>query len=258
LTRISYVLPSRNGLGILPRTIGALDNWLTADDEILVVLNGPDDGSSQMLAQLGSERTLSNPQLVVLHSEPGLGSALAKGALGASGEYVVLSVDDLPFLQSDWLAACAISSGVGLVTGTKGHKDSQVFHRGLLRESVSLVFRIVRKVLLGTTIRDTQGTFFTSGQWLRDFANSYEEAGYMWTTALVTYAERTGVGVAEVPIQVDPNHSQHASRVNLSDYLLALKDIWKIRRAASSWQVHTEYRVANFIFPAPKRIEKLS
>ena len=258
MTRISYVLPSRNGLSILPRTIGALDNWLSADDEILVVLNGPDDGSNQMLAQLATSRTQQDPQLVVVHSEPGLGSALAKGALGASGQYVVLSVDDLPFLQSDWLAACALTGRVGLVTGTKGHKDSQVFHRGLLREGVSLVFRIVRRVLLATTIRDTQGTFFTSGHWLRDFASSYDETGYMWTTALVTYAERTGVGVAEVPIQVDPNHSQHASRVNLSDYLLALKDIWKIRRAAKSWQVHPEYRVENFNFPAPKRIEKQS
>lgn len=250
------MLPSRNGLGILPRTISALDNWLTQDDEILVVLNGQDDGSAAMLANLLAQRSVELATLTIVNSAPGLGSALAHGVRSAAGQFIVLSVDDLPFLQSDWLQACGVSAPVGLVTGTKGHRDSQVFHRGLLRESVSLVFRTVRKLLLGTTIRDTQGTFFSSGQWLRDFANDYEESGYMWTTALVTYAERTGVGVVEVPISVDPNHSQHASRVNLSDYLLALKDIWKIRQSAKKWKPNPSYQVSAFTFPAPKRIEK--
>ncbi len=252
MTRISYVLPSRNGRQVLPRSIDLLRSALLAHDEILVVLNGEDDGSSAYLKDLSESMLPTEPTLRVIHSEPGLGSALAQGVITSNSDYLVLSVDDVPFGLSDWINAARVHSTVGLVTATKGHKATVAPKRSLLRGVVTIGFRMVRKILLGNTVRDTQGTFFIKGHWVKEFATTFHEPGYMWTTALVTFAEQAGFGVEEVPAIVAPGHDDHPSRVKFLDYVTATSQIWRISRFKKSWRtMHSSTTAANEIFDFP-------
>jgi len=255
VTRISYVLPSFKGRDVLPQSIELLRNALLPNDEILVVLNGEDDGSAVYLQSLASTMLATEPTLRIVQSEPGLGSALAKGVISSNSQYLVLSVDDVPFGLSDWINAAQVHSPVGLVTATKGHKYSVSPKRSIQRRLATVGFLIVRKILLRNTIRDTQGTFFINGKWIYDFVAIFEEPGYMWTAALVTFAEQANIGVVEVPATVTPGHDNHPSRVKLLDYVTAVGHIWRISRFKNSWKAMGQMSKTpreNFYFPQPQ------
>jgi hypothetical protein len=61
-------------------------------------------------------------------------------------------------------------------------------------------FRLLRRILLGDTVGDTQGTFYVDGSWARAFAAHSHESGLLWTTELVAAARAKNLSVREVPV----------------------------------------------------------
>jgi dolichyl-phosphate beta-glucosyltransferase len=254
VTRITFVLPSYNGIEVLPRSVEVLRKALSPDDVIMVVLNGPSDGSYDLLQEISRTFSSKDPELHVEQSSKGLGSALEHAINVYDSDFLVLSVDDLPFGLSDWLSASCVSEEVGLVTATKGHPDTIAANRAVYREIITVGFRLLRNLLLRNTVRDTQGTFFISGTWIRYFVDAYSQPGYMWTTALVTYAEQIGVGVKEVSAVVDSQHGVHSTRVSLKDYLYSFGELYRISRLKKTWLENGKnhhHRITTFRFPPP-------
>lgn len=221
--RLSVVVPSRNGEGVLPATLEALGGRLGADDELIVVENGSTDGTAALLQRLSA--SWEHPvRLVVLTSEPGLGNALRTGVLASRGEHVLLTADDLPFGFSDLDGFHALPDEAVVAVGSKAHPASQV-DRSWRREAQSRVFRSLRRALLHSAVGDSQGTIWVDGPWVRSFALVSRETGLMWTVELVLAAEQQGVDVWEVPVRLSDAHDTRASRFRVRDARIAVREI---------------------------------
>ncbi len=230
--RISYIIPSMNGEEILPHTLQNLGNHLTADDEVIVVVNGSTDKSLEILKDVAItwKGQPGLPDLVVEKSDQGLGLALSHGVRVARGHFYVLSADDLPFGISDWLAASKLDPPAHLIIGSKGHPLS-VVDRKLSRRIVTSVFGVLRRVILGTRVQDTQGTFLVNGDWVKEFLDESSESGFMWTTHLTLFAEKNDLLVTEVPVELVETHGNHGTRVKISDLIDGVAGLFRVRNS---------------------------
>lgn len=221
-----------NGEETLPQTLQILANHLTADDEVIVVVNGSTDKSLEILKAVAFNWKDQSglPDLVVEKSDQGLGLALSHGVRVARGHFYVLSADDLPFGISDWLAASELDTPAHLVIGSKGHPLS-VVDRKLSRRVVTSVFGLLRRAILGTRVQDTQGTFLVNGDWVKEFLEESSESGFMWTTHLTLFAEKNDLLVSEVPVELVATHGNHGSRVKITDLIDGVAGLFRVRNS---------------------------
>lgn len=211
----SVIVPTRNGGEVIADTVRSLAGALAGGDEIVVVENGSTDATTQVLDHL-SAAWAYDCTLVVLHSAPGLGEALRTGVLASTGQWLLLTADDLPFGFSDYDQFSRLPSDVIVAVGSKAHPDSQVI-RSWRRVVQSRIFRFLRAALLQSKVGDSQGTIWVDGEWARSFAMASREMGLMWTTELVLAAEQQGIAVREVPVSLSDAHETGSSRFRLSD-----------------------------------------
>ncbi len=223
---LSVVVPTRNGAGVVARTLEKLAEPLGEDDELLVVENGSTDDTSAVLEALAGSWDHLVP-LTVMHSEPGLGNALRSGVLASRGQRVLLTADDLPFGFSDLHAFRELPPDAVVAVGSKAHPGS-VVPRSPRRQVQSKVFRWLRTALLHSAVGDSQGTIWVDGPWARTFAVVSRETGLMWTVELVLAAEQQGVSVWEVPVTLDDSHDSRASRFRIGDATLAVREISRL------------------------------
>ncbi len=230
--RISYIIPSMNGEKTLPQTLKNLGRYLTADDEVIVVVNGSTDRSLEILKDIARNWKDQSglPDLVVEKSDQGLGLALSHGVRVARGHFYVLSADDLPFGISDWQAASELDVPAHLVIGSKGHPLS-VVDRKLPRRVVTAVFGLLRRAILGTRVQDTQGTFLVNGDWVKEFLDESSESGFMWTTHLTIFAEKNDLLVTEVPVELVATHGNHGTRVKILDLVDGVAGLFRVRNS---------------------------
>ncbi|RZS45171.1 glycosyltransferase involved in cell wall biosynthesis [Herbihabitans rhizosphaerae] len=217
---LSYVVPAHNSTSTIERTLDELDSQLAdmgdGAAEILVVENGSSDGTLELARRLESEWAGKTP-LRVLTCEKGLGNALREGILASKGNRVFLGADDLPFGFGDLDAALELDGDtVPVVVGSKAHRDS-VVDRSMLRDVMTFGFRVLRWLILGMRTKDPQGTFILAGDWARSTAPDLLESGFLFTTELAYVAERAGIKPVEVPVSLRTNHSEHGSRIRVSD-----------------------------------------
>ena len=224
-----------NGEKILMRTLQNLGKHLTAEDEVVVVVNGSTDRSLELVKEIARnwQELPGLPALVVEESGRGLGLALAQGVRSASGHFFILSADDLPFGISDWEATAKLKQPAHLVIGSKGHPLS-IVDRSISRRIVTSIFGILRRVILGTKVQDTQGTFLVSGAWIKEFVDESAESGFMWTTHLTLFAERNDLLVVEVPVTLSETHGSHGTRVKISDLIDGVYGLLRVRSSVKS------------------------
>lgn len=241
--RLSAVVPTRNGAQVLGNTLQTLASALTNDDEIIVVENGSSDSTVEILREIRASWPYGGPELVLSQSAPGLGHALRTGVLESRGKRCLLTADDLPFGLGDLDEFCALSDDVVVAIGSKGHPGSVVV-RSNERTRLSLGFRILREVLLGSRVSDSQGTFWVRGDWARNFAAASAESGLLWTTELVLAAESQDLDVVEVPVTLTENHNDGLSRFSRADALSTVVEMIKLSGskdfyAAQAWGAPT-------------------
>lgn len=211
----SAIIPTRNGEAVIADTARALGRELKAGDEVIVVENGSTDGTTRVLEELSADWSY-DCELVVIHSGPGLGEALRTGVLASTGQWLLLSADDLPFGFSDYNQFKLLPGDVIVAVGSKAHPDSDVV-RSRRRMIQSRVFRFLRAALLQSRVGDSQGTIWVDGDWARSFAMLSREMGLMWTTELVLAAEQQGIAVREVPVSLSDAHETGSSRFRFAD-----------------------------------------
>jgi glycosyltransferase involved in cell wall biosynthesis len=224
-----------NGEKTLPKSLQTLSTYLTVNDEVIVVVNGSTDGSLELLEETAHswKKQPGLPDLVVETSGQGLGLALLRGIESSRGEFLILSADDLPFGISDWEAASNLEQPAHLIIGSKGHHLS-VVNRTISRRIVTSIFGVLRRLVLGTRIQDTQGTFLVNGNWIREFLGESTENGFMWTTHLTIFAEKNGLSVREVPVVLTETHGSHGTRVKISDLIDGVYGLFRVRSSVKS------------------------
>jgi len=200
---ITVVLAAHNEEGFLATTVDHVLNGLrtrSADFEIVVAENGSTDGTAKEAARLAAEapevRTLSLP-------DPDYGGALRAGLLTARGEVVVnFDVDyyDLGFLDRA-LARLAEPDHPSIVVGSKRQQGS-VDNRSWPRKMVTLGFTTILHVGFGLSVSDTHGMKAMRRDAVRSLAEGCRFPTYLFDTELVIRAERAGLPVVDIPVEV--------------------------------------------------------
>jgi dolichyl-phosphate beta-glucosyltransferase len=199
---LSAVVPACNAARSLHPT---LDRLLTLPGgpphEIVVVENGSTDDTSAVIERIRA--TWDAPtHLITLRSERGIGAAYRAGTAATTGDRVLLTADDLPFGTSDVEAVLACRTLPDFAIGSKAHPRSRV-PRGMVRRVATEFFRIARRLVLGLTVGDTQGTFIIEGGLARRLVAGTSISGFGMTTELVTLADRSGIRPVELPVVLE-------------------------------------------------------
>lgn len=218
--RLTIIIPVHNEESLLESSIQRLRECSLLNEyeqvNIILVENGSSDNSRQKVLSVAS-RSLWPTQRgwLIGISEPnaGIGFAYARGAYEAirremttSEDWYLWSACDLPFGFSDLQSfrenqrgACAAS----IIIGSKAHPDSTV-KRGFVRSIMTWSFGILRRIILGLTIRDTQGTFFVRGDCIKDLLDRTKARDFFFTTEFCYHATRAKQSVVEIPVVLEP------------------------------------------------------
>lgn len=196
------VLPAHNEETILATTVGDVVAGLRARGgpfEVVIVENGSRDRTLAVAHDLAA----TNPELVVL-SNPAAdyGRALRRGLQAARGAVVVnFDVDyyDLDFF--DAAVRMILAGEAGIVVGTKrgiGAQDDRPWPRRVVTGGFSWILRAG----FGLRASDTHGMKALDRRRLTPLAERCQLGADLFDTELVLRAEREGIVVAELPVQV--------------------------------------------------------
>ena len=198
---LSYVVPVHNEESILEETVGQVVRRLRAfpGSEVVLVENGSVDRSPLLVRELARRLTGAEVAVVPTESAKGLGHAYRRGIEASTGDLVVLTAADLPFGFSDLDQVVASYAADEVVIGSKAHPETRS-PTSASRRAMSTGFRLLRRALLGQRVGDSQGTFFLPGGWARRIGPHLRSGDYLVTTELALAAERSGLGLREVPV----------------------------------------------------------
>jgi dolichyl-phosphate beta-glucosyltransferase len=199
--RLSYVVPVHNQEAVLPDTVSRLVARLREHpgSEVLLVENGSTDGSLAVCVALASAADTPGLRVQATNSARGLGHALRRGMEMAGGDVIVLTAADLPFGFSDLNAYLATRPAAVLAIGSKAHPQSHVT-TSRLRQLMSGMFRVLRMLILGLHVRDSQGTILIQSSLARRILPYLRCGGFLITTEVVYAAQRAGAVAVELPI----------------------------------------------------------
>lgn len=196
-------MPAHNEADYLvPAVTGVLEALEAQPEpfEILICENGSMDATAEVADRLAEDHA----QVRVLRlDQADYGRALRAGFLGARGALVAsLDVDlaDVGFLVQ---ARARLAGGdhPAIVVGSKRNPEAED-RRAVGRRAVTAVFSTVLRIAFGLRVSDTHGLKLLAQDRLGDLVEACRFGGDLFDTELILRAERAGLVVAEIPVQV--------------------------------------------------------
>lgn len=231
MKRLSVILPAHNSGRRLAHAVEQLGGY-SGDLELEAII--VENGSSDDTWQVAQELTLGGFGFPVLatQSDKGLGNAYQQGIREASGDVVLLTADDLPFGLTDIESWERVGKPNALVVGSKAHPDS-VVPRSFARNVMSFGYRTLRRLLLGMTVADCQGTLFIPADWAKANVDKLSESGYLSSTEIVYLAQVQRFPTLEVPVTLDAGHGSGKTRITPKDVASMALGLLGLRRRRS-------------------------
>lgn len=226
----SLILPSHNSAEIIQTSLDEIDRHFTEhqiDGQVIVVENGSTDSTWELLESLNKD--LYRFQLTITRAEKGLGNAVRQGLKHVSKQHVLITADYLPFGFSDLEGFRNRGEVLEVAIGSKAHEDSSG-NRSFLRKLMSHVFRVLRGLVLGVKLGDTQGTILGKSEIICDLGAKTVQSNYLMTAELLAYAVREGKKIVELPVVLRMN--QRSSNVRIfRDSSVMLIGLFAIRKS---------------------------
>jgi len=231
--KLSIVVPAFNETQRIVPTLDAILAYMAnrqADFEVLVV----DDGSEDGTAQLVSERFAGEPHLRVLAYAPnrGKGHAVRFGLRHAVGDWVLFSDADLstPIAAVEAMLATG-AAGADIVIGSRALGGAEIRERQpFYREAGGKLFNLLVRIMILPDLHDTQCGFkLIRSAAIATVLPQLEVDGFAFDVELLALARATGAQIVEVPVVWTNSPS---SRVRMSAAARAYFDLLRIRRRA--------------------------
>lgn len=201
---ITVVIPVHNEESILENAVSALLQNLSSwrPDlalEIILAENGSRDATYKIARKL--EREHQEISALSL-DEPNYGAALRAGILKARGKWVICDEIDLCDVGFHSRAVAILERDEAeLVVGSKAMKGAHD-HRPLPRRLATKVINNMLKIMLGFTGTDTHGLKAFHREKLLSVARRCVVDKDLFASEFVIRAERCGVRIKEIPIEV--------------------------------------------------------
>jgi dolichyl-phosphate beta-glucosyltransferase len=230
--RLSVVIPAYDDAGRIAATVQQVRQELEPVSrdgglEVIVVDDGSTDATAAEARAAGADEVLVHP------ANRGKGAAVRTGMAAARGRTVAFTDSDLAYSPAQLLGLLAeVEAGWDVVVGSRRHAGTATLVRARrIRELGGRAINwLTHAVLLGR-YRDTQCGLKA---FRRDVAGLlFSQAridGFAFDVELFVMAERFGLGLAEVPVQVE-NTTRSTVRV-VRDAVRVVRDLFRIRRWA--------------------------
>ncbi len=205
--QISIVIPIYNEQAILHAAIVDLRERLKPlgwSYEIILAENGSKDRTIAIGHELAAKyaNTADGQVKIISLGEPNYGKALKQGILLARGNLVLCDEIDLCDTDFHKRAIDILETGeADMVIGSKlavGAADE----RPLIRHAASIAYSTLLKVMLGFRGTDTHGLKAFRRLALLDVVRSCLVDKDVFASEFVIRADRAGIGIKEVPVQV--------------------------------------------------------
>jgi len=238
---ISIIMPVYNEAEIIERSLAELLDGLRLRGEpfeIVVVENGSGDDTAAIAGRIATR----NPEVRVLHREHAdYGDALRQGLLEARGDIVVnfdCDYYDLEFIaravdqmrEFDRLRDRPNDGLPAIVVGSKrapGAEDRRSWSRRLVTTTFSRILRAG----FGLTVSDTHGMKALRREALLPVVARCRFGRDLFDTELILRAERSGLAVAEIPVDAEELRPARTSIVRrIPRTISGLARLWFVLR----------------------------
>jgi len=227
LRKLSIIVPVFNERNTLVEILRRMRNVELPDNverEIIVVDDGSDDGTRDVLRQLGD----STVRVIMHEKNRGKGAAVRTGFELATGDYVLVQDADLEYDPDDWpkLLKPVLRGKARVVYGSRftGERRNMLFLHWIGNRFLSLT----TNVLYNTTLSDMETCYklfdrrVLAGITLRGSRFEFEPE----VTAKVL---RRGIRIYEVPISYAGREFHEGKKITWRDGLMALWTLVKYR-----------------------------
>ena len=227
LRKLSIVVPvynERNTLVEIVRRMRAVELPDSIEREIIIVDDGSDDGTRDVLKQLGDSTVR-----VILHDKnQGKGAAVRTGFAHAVGEYVLVQDADLEYDPEDWprLLNPVMRGRARVVYGSRftGERRNMLFLHWIGNRFLSLV----TNVLYNTTLSDMETCYkLIDRNLLNEMSLSANK--FDFEPEITAKLLRRGVRIYEVPISYAGREFDEGKKITWHDGFAALWTLVKYR-----------------------------
>jgi glycosyltransferase involved in cell wall biosynthesis len=226
----AVVIPAHNSSLNIRQTITELSGYFQLRNltgQVVIVENGSSDDTWDVVSSIVA--TEFPFELIKLQSERGLGNAIRKGLNSVSTELVLITADDLPFGFSDLDGYLELSETVDIAIGSKAHPLT-AGTRSLIREVMSSVFRLLRRLIVGVNLGDTQGSILGKSDVICPLSSITNQPGYLMTTELLARATQMKSSIIELPVIY--RNDLRKSNINvIEDSIKMLRGLFEVRRS---------------------------
>jgi glycosyltransferase involved in cell wall biosynthesis len=227
IRKLSVIVPvfnERNTLVEIVRRMRAVELPENIETEIIVVDDGSDDGTRDVLRQLGD----STVRIVMHPNNRGKGAALRTGFASATGEYVLVQDADLEYDPEDWpkLLQPVIRGKARVVYGSRftGERRNMLFLHWVGNRFLSLT----TNVLYNTTLSDMETCYKLIDRQLLDTMTLHSNR-FEIEPELTAKILKRGVRIYEVPISYTGREFDEGKKITWRDGISALVALVKYR-----------------------------
>jgi glycosyltransferase involved in cell wall biosynthesis len=227
LRKLSVVVPvynERNTLVEIVRRMRAVELPDSIEREIIIVDDGSDDGTRDVLKQLGD----STVRVIMHDTNQGKGAAVRTGFAHAVGEYVLVQDADLEYDPEDWprLLNPVMRGRARVVYGSRftGERRNMLFLHWIGNRFLSLV----TNVLYNTTLSDMETCYkLIDRNLLNEMSLSANK--FDFEPEITAKLLRRGVRIYEVPISYAGREFDEGKKITWHDGFAALWTLVKYR-----------------------------
>jgi glycosyltransferase involved in cell wall biosynthesis len=227
LRKLSVVVPvfnERNTLVEIVRRMRAVELPDSIEREIIVVDDGSDDGTRDVLKQLGD----STVRVIMHERNRGKGAALRTGFANATGEYVLVQDADLEYDPEDWprLLNPILRGRTRVVYGSRftGERRNMLFVHWVGNRFLSFV----TNVLYNTTLSDMETCYKLLDRRLINELTLTADRFDIEPEITAKILKR-GVRIYEVPISYAGREFDEGKKITWHDGFAALWTLVKYR-----------------------------
>lgn len=223
---VSIVIPVYNEEGLLATAVRDLVAQLEPIPltfEVILSENGSKDRTRHIAGELSETRE----NVRVLHSDqPNYGRAMRRGIEEARGRICICDEIDICDVDFYGRAIDLLSTGrADMVVGSKRHPDAKD-RRPFLRRFATGVINLLLRVFLGFKGTDTHGLKAFNHEAILPVLERCVVEKDLFASELVIRAERAGVNVVEVPLDIA---EKRPPSINLFKRVPnVLRNLWKL------------------------------